>query len=232
MTSRRTHVVPTSPEGARPAGKPGPLALVAIGFTYTPPTDDDTLGHPLWTDRSPAGRLLKAMPAGLMLATQYAGLHHATVGKWIQRGQDLLAAADCEPSLDSYAATNPPTESLAYVAFTLTYEAREAAPVVEAVLTIQRAATTSDAATVTTEQIRAADVMLKRHPRAKAFRPDPRLELTGAGGGPIEVSDRDGAKAALAAAAARLADAVDAKVGEQPDPEERTHDGPDVPPVT
>lgn len=215
----------------RPEGKPGPTSQIVDGFTYTPRTPD-TRAAGTWTPTSPAGEVLHYLPAGIELAADRAGIHRQTIRNWIDRGQTLLEAANCDGTLEGYAATRPPTESLAYVAFSLAIARQETAPVVEAVMTIHRASTTTDKDTITTEQIRAADVMLKRHPRAKAFRPDPRLELTGAGGGPIEVSDRDGARAALAAAAARLADAVEAKVGEQPEPEERTHDGPDVPPVT
>lgn len=230
MSPNPTHPRPHIPE-ARPARKPGPLALVTLGFTYTPPTPE-TRATGTWTPASPAGDVLHYLPAGVELAADRAGIHRQTIRDWIDRGWARLKDADCDGSLEAYAATDPPLESLAYAAFALAVATQETAPVVEAVMTIHRASTTEKDAAITTEQIRAADIMLKRHPRAKAFRPDPRLELTGAGGGPIEVSDRDGAKAALAAAAARLADAVEAKVGEQPDPEERTHDGPDVPPVT
>lgn len=227
MTGGTTTTTPT----VRPEGKPGPTSQIVAGFTYTPQTPD-TRATGTWTPTSPAGEVLHYLPAGIELAADRAGLHRQTIRNWIDRGQTLLAEADCDGSLEGYAATDPPAESLAYVAFSLTVARQETAPVVEAVMTIHRASTTAESDEITVAQIRAADVMLKRHPKAKAFRPDPRLELTGAGGGPIEVSDRDGAKAALAAAAARLADAVEAKVGEPTEPEERTHDGPDVPPVT
>lgn len=215
----------------RPEGKPGPTSQIVDGFTYTP-RGHETRATGTWTPASPAGDVLHYLPAGIELAADRAGVHRQTIRNWIDRGQKLLTDAGCDGSLEAYAATDPPAESLAYVAFALAVARDETSPVVEAVMTIHRASTTTDSDEITVAQIRAADVMLKRHPRAKSFRPDPRLELTGAGGGPIEVSDRDGAKAALAAAAARLADAVEAKVGEQPEPEERTHDGPDVPPVT
>lgn len=172
----------------RAAARPGPLPLVLTGFNRATLT---------WASKSPALKVLSALRAGATweLAARTAKLNQATPREWNTRGADVLANL---PNEGATLADDVPDETVAYLAFHLEAEAARVGTVVGALRTIDRASRRGD--------VRAATEVLKRHPDAKPYRPDPRLELTGPEGGPIPVTVRDEAAAKLGKMADRLAE--------------------------
>lgn len=161
-------------------GKHGPAPYVVRGFTWSPPTAD-TEGIASWPPRSPAGAVLAALAIGATWehAAAYARLHADTAPGWNNRGTELLAG---HPSLDAYAATNPTTEDLAMAAFAVAAAEARGAPVVAALESIDRARKAGD--------LRGAVLQLKHLPQAAPYRETTRHEVTGAGGGPVDLDVR------------------------------------------
>lgn len=187
----------------RAAGRPGPLPLVLQGFNRA------TLS---WSRGSKPHVVLRALRAGATweLAARVARLHQATPREWNTRGAEVLAqlpteGADLDPKT--------PDETVAYLVFHLDAEAAKVGSVMTALHTIARASRQGN--------VTAATEVLKRHPDAKPYRPDPRLELTGPEGGPIPISVRDEAKAKLEQMAQRLND-NEAATAPTPAPEGET----------
>lgn len=177
----------------RKAARPGPLPLVLKGFHR---------GRLEWDGRCPANIVLAALRAGATweLAAKTAKLNQATPREWNTRGAEVLASL---PDEGAELADDTPDETVAYLLFHLEAESARVGTVVAALSAIDRAARqTKDQRLAVT----AAELILKRHPDAKPYRPDPRLELTGPEGGPIPVTVRDEAKSKLEQMAARLAE--------------------------
>lgn len=177
----------------RAEGRPGPLPLVLQGFDRATCT---------WRSKSPALKVLSALRAGATweLAAATAKVNQATPREWNTRGAEVVKAL---PDEGATLADDVPDETVAYLAFHLEAEAAKIGTVVGALRTIDRASRKGD--------VRAATEVLKRHPDAKPYRPDPRLELTGPEGGPIPVSVRDKARESLAKMAERLAENAEGK---------------------
>jgi hypothetical protein len=176
----------------RVASRPGPLPLVLKGFNRR------TLE---WDGKVPAAIVLAALRAGATwdLAAKTAKLNQATPREWNTRGAEVLASL---PDEGAELADDVPDETVAYLLFHLEAESARVGTVIAALSAIDRAARqTKDQRLAVT----AAELILKRHPDAKPYRPDPRLELTGPEGGPIPVTLRDEAKAKLEQMAERLA---------------------------
>lgn len=167
----------------RPESKPGPTPIVLTGFTW-----DATTNTATWAPDTPAKRVLDALSIGASWAhaATYARLNQATPRQWNTRGRSAFANFD---GIDSFAATDPDQETLAYVAFHVLASAARGAPVVGALEQIDRARRAGD--------WKAAAHMLKILPGAKDYRPT--LEVSGPDGEAIPVEVR----AANIAAAAR-----------------------------
>lgn len=172
----------------RPEGKPGPLPIVARSFQVTKGT---------WKSDSQPALVLSALRAGATwdLAAKVARLNQATPRDWNARGAEIAQQLDATGlELDE----SEPTETHAYLAFHRAAEEARATPVVNALMTIDRATRTGN--------VTAAEIVLKRHPDAKPYRPDTRLELSGPDGGAIPLSVKDEVRSKLEAMAERLAE--------------------------
>lgn len=171
----------SSSSSGKGQGRRGHPTLVVRGFSYTPPGPSDDEGTASWTPKSPGGRLLAALSIGATWAhaAHYAHLHESTGRTWNDRGQQLLGD---HPSLDEYAATDPDPESLAYAAFAVAAADAMASPVVGALDEIDRARRRGD--------LKGAVLQLKHLPQASPYRETTRTEVTGAGGGPVDLDVR------------------------------------------
>lgn len=184
----------------RAAARPGPLPLVLEGFSRK---------DLRWSPTCRAALVLAALRAGATweLSARIAKLNQATPREWNTRGQAILAELPHEGcELDP----NTPDETVAYLAFHLEAEAAKVGTVVQALQTIDRASRMGN--------VTAATEVLKRHPDAKPYRPDPRLELTGPEGGPIPITVRDEARTKLEGMAKRLAENTAAAEPAEPEP--------------
>lgn len=191
----------------RTAGRPGPLPVVLRGFDRKAVGDPDRTP---WGEKAPATVVLAALRAGATweLAAKVAKLDQATPREWNTRGASILSGF---PEEGASIADDTPDETVAYLAFHLEAEAARVGTVVSALVMIDRAArNTTDARLA----VQAAEIILKRHPEAKPYRPDPRLEVSGPDGGPIPLSLRDQAKGSLLQAAERMAEAAAALAGQ------------------
>lgn len=175
----------------RAKGRPGPTPLILIGFD-----------RPSLTWQPPRGRNPVPPPALVVLGTLRSGgtwdlaarmakLNQATPREWNARGAQILADLDGESLIPD---DDTPDETAAYLAFHLEAESARAIPIVSAISTIDRAARGGN--------VTAAEILLKRHPDAKAYRPNPRVEFSGPDGEPVPVEVR--VAGLLAAARARL----------------------------
>lgn len=190
-TAKTTRSTGTTPKKSTPAkkraprarqvpGVRGPAPLVLRGFTWTPPTDT-TPGTATWAPKSPGAEVLAALAVGASWAhaAHYAHLHEETPSRWNNRGAIALADHD---NLDALHATGPDPETLAYAAFHVAASEARITPVVGALDQIDRARRGGD--------WKAGAHQLKVLPQARDYRETTRTEVTGAGGGPVDVDVR------------------------------------------
>lgn len=188
----------------RAAGRPGPLPMILNGFDRTTLDWTATRGKP-----PPVALIVLATlrSGGTWdFAARMAKVHQATIREWNTRGAAILADLDPETTtLDP----DTPDETAAYLAFHLEAEAARIGSVVAALSTIDRASRAGN--------LTAAEMILKRHPEAKPYRPDPRLELSGPDGDAIPVEVR--VAGLVAAARAFHTDDAPAEDGDEPEVE-------------
>jgi hypothetical protein len=132
-----------------------------------------------WSARSPAALVLAALRTGASweIAAKIAHVHEVTVYRWNERGEQIaatLAEDDTDPADDA------PLESCAYLHFYQQAQHAHADPVAAAIGTIVQASNEGNVA--------AADLVLKRHPAAREFRPSETHELTGKDGSDLTLS--------------------------------------------
>jgi hypothetical protein len=154
----------------RVKGRPGPLPSVLAGY-------QENTGR--WLASSPAGRVLAALRTGASweIAAKVAHVAELSPTRWNERGAEIAAALaedDTEPADDA------PLETLAYLHFHQQAQHARVAPVHAAIGTIVTASNDGSVA--------AADLVLKRHPAAREYRPAETHELTGENGGPLTLS--------------------------------------------
>lgn len=174
--------------------KPGPISLVARGFTYDPAT-----GFASWSPKSYAAEVLAALSIGATIehAAGYAKVAQQTPRNWILRGR---AAFGGHETLEAYAATEPDAESLAYAAFFLASSNAMGSPVVGALDQIDRARRAGE--------WRAGLALLKILPQARPYTETVKAEISGPDGGPFEVTVEERAQSLADQAALFLAGAA------------------------
>ena len=193
-----------TPEPKRP-GKP---LMLLQGFR--PQYVSSTSVEPWWTEGSPAARLLAALRIGSTweLAGHYARMHEATGREWNSRGAAIMATVD---SLEDLTEQEPDPEQLALAAFHVAALEARNEPTIRALETMTRSAGSD---------WRAADRLIARLPKTREIYAEVhKSEISGPGGGPIELAPAERVAALLERARAQR------EAGALPDREQGDVDG-------
>jgi hypothetical protein len=132
-----------------------------------------------WTARSPAQVVLTALATGatMEIAARVAGVTEDTVRRWDSRGAEIAAGLD---ETEADLAASEPDEIHAYLRFHHAAQHAKVQMVSNALGVLNHAQSEGN--------LNAAEIVLKRHPEARQYRPAETHEVTGKDGDALTLS--------------------------------------------